>query len=294
MVDEIVAKSILNKQKKRDDWFLVDYTVNPYQGCTFRCVYCYIRGSKYGTHSTRRLSVKVNAPELLAKQLERKAEKGEYGMIGVASQEAYLPVEEKLGMTRQLLTIILTHRFPVHVLTKSTLVLRDLDILKAIDRQAILPVDLQASLGRGTIVSTSISTLDRKLAKIFEPGAPAPEERLETIARCKEEGFLVGVNYIPVLPYLSDTDEHLEAMVKTAKVYGVDFVLIGGLTLFGNGPDDCRTQYYKTLQEHFPRLVPEYKRLFRIFFSPPKTYCWDLEKRAKRWCERYGVKNRIA
>ena len=85
MVNEIQVKSILNKHKKRDDWFLDDYSVNPYQGCSFDCVYCYTRGSKYGTHLARTLSVKVNAPQLLEKQLSRRAEKGEHGIICFAS-----------------------------------------------------------------------------------------------------------------------------------------------------------------------------------------------------------------
>jgi len=219
MVNEIRVKSILNKHKKRDDWFLDDYSINPYQGCSFNCVYCYTRGSKYGTHLAKTLSVKVNAPELLEKQLIRRARKGEHGIICIASQEAYLPIEKKLRMTRKLLGIILRYRFPVHVGTKSTLVVRDLDILREIDRNAILPEDLKHKLKRGVIISFSFSTLDEKLAKIFEPGAPKPRERLETMSKCKEEGFLVGANFIPVLPFLSDSDEQLEEMIKTAELW---------------------------------------------------------------------------
>ena len=107
MVNEIQAKSILNKHKKRDDWFLDDYSVNPYPGCSFNCVYCYARGSKYGTHLAKTLSVKLNAPELLGKQLSRRAKKEEYGIICFASQEAYVPIEREYQITRQLLEIVL-------------------------------------------------------------------------------------------------------------------------------------------------------------------------------------------
>jgi len=75
MVNEIKVKSILNKHKKRDDWFLDDYSVNPYSGCSFNCIYCYIRGSKYGENMAKTLSVKINAPELLEKQLSRRAKR---------------------------------------------------------------------------------------------------------------------------------------------------------------------------------------------------------------------------
>jgi len=85
------------------------------------------------------------------------------------------------------------------------------------------------------------------LAKTFEPGAPSPQVRLETLKKCQEKGFLVGVNYIPVLPFLSDSDRQLDEMIKTAKDYGADFAFVGALTLFGKGPTDCKTLYYKVL-----------------------------------------------
>ena len=289
VVNRIEAKSILNKQKKRDSWFLVDYSVNPYQGCPFGCIYCYTRGSKYGTHLARTLSVKVNAPELLDRQLSRRAEKKEYGIIAFASQEAYPPIEEELGVTRTLLEICLKHRFPVFIGTKSTLVVRDLDILREIDRNALLPDDLKPRLNRGAIVSVSLSTVDERLARIFEPGAPTPMERLETMGRCQKEGFLTGVNFIPVLPFLSDSDERLEEMIKAASDLRAGFVLVGGLTLFGEGPTDCRTLYFKALEVHFPELVPKYQDLFGGSFGPPWRYQKVLERRAKALCERYGV-----
>lgn len=224
MVNEIQVKSILNKHKKREDWFLDDYSANPYEGCSFNCIYCYIRGSKYGENMTKTLSAKVNAPEVLEKQLKRRAKEGEYGIISLSSStEPYMPIEEELKLTRKLLEIILRYKFPVHVLTKSKLILRDLDLLKEIDKNAILPDDLKPKLRRGAVISLSISTLDEKLAKILEPGAPAPKERLETIQKCKKEGFLVGVDFIPVLPFLSDADEQLDEMIKIAKEYGQIF-----------------------------------------------------------------------
>jgi DNA repair photolyase len=198
-----------------------------------------------------------------------------------------------MKLTRRLLKIILRYKFPVHVLTKSKLVLRDLDLLKEIDKTAILPDDLKPKLKRGVITSFSISTLDEKLAKILEPGAPAPKERLETMQKCKEEGFSVGVDYIPVLPFLSDADEQLDEMIKTAKEYGAKFVLVGALTLFGDKPADCKTLYYKFLEKYYPKLIPKYKSLFRIFFQPSKEYQKELEEKAKRLYEKYGVKNNI-
>ncbi len=294
MVNEIRVKSILNRHRKRDDWFLDDYSVNPYSGCSFNCIYCYIRGSKYGENMAKTLSVKINAPELLEKQLARRAKKREYGIIALSSAtEPYMQIEEKLGLTRRLLEIILKYRFPVHILTKSKLVLRDLDILKEIDKNAILPADLQPDLKHGAIISFSISTLDEKLAKILEPGAPEPIERLETMKECKEAGFLTGVCFIPVLPFLSDSEEEVDELIKTAKEYGADFCLAGALTLYGDRAADCKTLYYKFLEKHHPDLVPGYKSLYRTFFAPSKGYQKELESKSRRLCDEYGLKNGI-
>jgi DNA repair photolyase len=133
-MQKVKVKSVLNKQKKRDEWFLCDYSLNPYYGCSFNCLYCYIRGSKYGTTMTERFALKSNAREVLEKQLARRAKRGEYGIIAFASStDPYLPLPEGLALTRDLLRIIRTYHFPVEISTKSTRVIRDLDVLKQID-----------------------------------------------------------------------------------------------------------------------------------------------------------------
>jgi len=294
MVNNIQVKSILNKHKKRDDWFLDDYSVNPYSGCSFNCIYCYIRGSKYGENMAKTLSIKINAPELLEKQLSRRAKKEEYGIIALSSStEPYMPIEEKLKLTGKLLEIILKYKFPVEIATKSKLVLRDFDILKEIDKKAILPADLKPELKHGVIISFSISTLDEKLTKILEPGAPKPIERLETMKKCKEEGFFTGICFIPVLPFLSDSEEQLDKTIRTVKQHGADFIFVGSLTLFGKDPVDCKILYYKFLEKYYPELVSKYKSLYRIFFAPSKEYQKELEEKSKRLCEKYGIKNKI-
>lgn len=152
----ITVKTILNKTKRRDPWFLDDYTVNPYSGCSFNCLYCYIRGSKYGTHMEERLSYKANAAELLEKQLALRARKGQYGIIVLSSAtDPYLQFEQEYELTRKLLEIILKYRFPVHIITKSDLVIRDLDLLAEINRSAILPAELEDKLEQKAIITFS-------------------------------------------------------------------------------------------------------------------------------------------
>jgi len=294
VVREIKVKSILNKQKHVDDWFLSGYSLNPYSGCSFNCVYCYTRGSIYGEHQVSGLAAKINAPELLVKQLKNRVRKKEYGFIALGSAtDAYLPVEKDLKITRELLMIILRFHFPVHVLTRSPLVLRDLDILKKIGEKAILPLELEGKMDTGVVLSFSFSTTDEKLARIFEPAAPSPMERLETMKKCKEEGFTVGAIFMPLLPFLSDCEEHLDKMIKDAKDYGADFVMASGLTLFGEGPQDCKTRYYKVLEEHFPELVPKTKAIFGNSFAPSRRYQRELHLKIIKLSKKHQIRNSV-
>lgn len=294
MAYEIEVKSILNKKKKRDSWFLDEYTLNPYQGCSFNCLYCYIRGSKYGENMEEKVTIKTNAIPLLDKQLAFRVKKKQYGIIAVASAiDPYMHVDDTAALTRECLRVILKHRFPVLIITKSTGVMRDLDILHEIDREAILPDDLKPALSHGAILSFSISTLDETLAKKLEPGAPSPKARLETMRHCKEQGFLVGVNCIPTLPFLSDSEEKLEEMIVTAKEYGADYILIGGLTLFGDGQADSKTLYYKFLERIGPEWVTAYRKLYLGFPYPPHHYIESLNEKATRLCAKHKIRNRI-
>src|SRR6185436_9155232 len=193
MPHEKQVKSILNKHKKRDSWFLDEYSVNPYEGCSCNCLYCYVRGSKYGENMDNGLAIKSNALEVLEKQLRTKAKKGQYGIVVVGSAtDAYLHHEEKWRLTEGMLKLLLRYRFPVFISTKSTLVLRDIELLKQIDKAAILPEDLKTTLGRGVILSTSLSTMNEQIANMLEPGAATPPERLEILRQLKQQGFLCG------------------------------------------------------------------------------------------------------
>ncbi|WP_231916439.1 SPL family radical SAM protein [Methanobacterium congolense] len=296
---EIKVKSLLNKHKKRDSCFLDDYTLNPYAGCSMGCIYCYTRGSKYGARQTPEnvtnmdVALKADAASILKRQLKNRLRRGERGFIVLGSAaEAYPNVENDLKVTREILGLIKRFKFPVHVCTRSKLVLRDLDLLRAVNETAVLPDDLDY-LEHGVFISFSFSTLDEGLARLLEPGAPSPQERLETMKKCSVAGFKVGVINMPVLPFLSDSDESLEAMVKSAKEHGASYVMFAALTLFGNGPEDCRTLYYKFLEDNYPELIPEYQKLFRNSSYPSNTYQKDLSRRAKKVSDKYNIKTRI-
>lgn len=294
LMKEVVVKSILNKKKKRDSWFLDDYTLNPYGGCSFNCQYCYIRGSKYGENMAETLAVKINGAEVLDRQLGFRSKKDQHGIIALASAtDPYIKAEEKYRLTESFLKLILKHRFPVMIITKSTLVTRDIQLLSEIDKNAIHANDLRERIKGGVAVSFSLSTIDADLAATLEPGAPPPIERLRAMQCCKDAGLKVGVNCMPILPFVSDSDDQLDLLVKTAKQFGADYIFIGGLTLFGDQPADSRTLYYKFLERRFPHLRKDYKKLYRIFFAPSKTYLADLERKASAICNKYTIRRSI-
>ena len=168
-----------------------------------------------------------------------------------------------------------------------------MDILKKINENAILPANLKPKLKGGAIISFSFSTPDEKLAKIFEPNAPTPKKRLETMKKFKDAGFKVGVCYMPVLPFLSDSDKQIEKMVVLAKNYGADSILTAGLTLFGEEANDCKTVYYKIIERNFPEILEKTKRLFGDKFYPTSKYQKDLAQRADKICKKYEIKNRF-
>jgi DNA repair photolyase len=241
-----------------------------------------------------KLSVKSNAAELLAKQLKLRASKNQYGIIVLSSStDPYLQFEKTEKITRQMLEVIRDYRFPVHIITRSDLVTRDFDILHEINRNAILPPDLERKLKDKVIVTFSFSTIDNGVAKIFEPGATAPSLRLETLKKTSEEGFLTGVSMMPLIPYISDTSESLNNMFTAFKKAGARYVMPAGITLFGNGTGDSKTLMFRAIEKHFPHLIDKYHRFFDHSTELPEFYQKAFYKKMKEMSETYQVWDRI-
>ncbi len=294
MPQEIQIRSILNKTKRRDAWFLDDYTLNPYSGCSFNCLYCYIRGSKYGEHMEEKLSVKINAVELLEKKLATLAKKEQHGVIVLSSAtDPYLQFEKELGLARKLLEVILKYRFPLHLITKSDLVLRDIDLLKEIDKTAIFPKDLRGKTLHKAFITFSFSTIDDNIAKIFEPGATRPSVRLETLKKMADEKFLTGVSMMPTLPFISDTGEHLEQMFSAFRKHGAQYVMPSTITLFGNDTADSKTLVLRAVEKHYPHLLPKYQKWFSHSQGMPDHYRRAFGQKMKELGQKYYLRDRI-
>ncbi|WP_317898797.1 SPL family radical SAM protein [Aurantibacillus circumpalustris] len=293
MQKEVLVKTILNKAKKRDAWFLDDYRVNLYSSCSFNCLYCYIRGSKYGTNLENNLSIKINALELLDKQLSLRAKKGQYGFIVMSSAtDPYLHIEKKYEHTREALKIIAKHKFPVHMITKSPLIERDFDLLHYINKNAHVPFDLKEKL-KGVIISFSFSTLNDKVAEIFEPGAPRPKERLVGLKNAISEKFHSGVSMMPLLPFISDTKEHLDLLFSTFRSSGAKYMMPSTITLFGNEKADSKTLVLNAIRKHFPELENKYLNYFRYSNELPEFYRKAFYIKMKEMSATYGIKDRI-
>ncbi len=235
----------------------------------------------------RSVATKENAIEVLDKQLALRARKEQFGIIVVSSAtEPYSQFEEELQTTRKILERILHYRFPVHVITRSNMVTRDFDVLKEIDTKAILPRDLEGRLDHKAMITFSFSTLDDKVAKIFEPGGTPPTLRLEALKASVEAGFHSGVSLMPLLPFISDTVEHLEEFYSTFAEAGAKYILPASITLFGDGPAASKTLTIRAVEKHFPELADNWRKLFVYGYQIDKNYDKALVERI------YGVKRK--
>jgi len=172
------------------------------------------------------------------------------------------------------------------------MVLRDIDILKKIDKEAILPKDI-ANLDSKVITTFSFSTLDENIAKLFEPYAPSTKRRLNAMKRLKKEGFLVGISLMHMLPYISDTEIAIDEMVSKFKDIEVDYLFGGGLTLYGDTDNDSKIKYYKLLNENFPDIVDDTKRVFRNKEYPLGSYQNKVYGRLANVSKKYNIRNSI-
>ncbi|GAA5819553.1 MAG: radical SAM superfamily protein [Methanobrevibacter sp. CfCl-M3] len=292
------VKTILNNKSGVRSFFLGDYTLNPYMGCSFDCSYCYVNGSKY-VNQTSSLTVKSNACEILRTKLKNKAKNGERAvMILGSATECYMPIEKELGLTRDILKIINRFRFAVHIITKSDLILRDIDILKKIQKSAILPQDIVVKYKGNenelyklkAILTFSFSTTDDKIAKIFEYNTPRPSKRLKTIKRLKKEGFLTGVSLMPTLPFISDTEEGLNKIFSDFKKYDVDYIIHGSLTLFGDSSNHSKARYLGLLKEYCPEIYEKTAKMFQKKDNLSKIYQKELNERVFRIAKNFNIK----
>jgi len=191
------------------------------------------------------------------------------------------PVEKKYRLSRRMLEVCLELGFPVFILEKSDLVVRDLDLLRGLAKRGV-PVITGFSI---------ITTQDNEVRRLFEPGAPSVERRFKAMRRFAEAGLLTGTVMMPVLPFIYDKEENLEAVVARTKECGGSYVLVGSLTL----ASPQREWFYDALRRYDPSLVERYQGLYDggNSYSPHPDYWARLGRKVEELCRRYGLRDRI-
>jgi DNA repair photolyase len=249
-IREIQAKVLLSHCKQPESWFGVKYNMNLYRGCEHHCIYCDSRSDCYQIEDfDGELLVKANAIELLRKELARKRVKGTVGTG--AMQDPYTPPEARLNITGQALEVIRAFRYPVHITTKSDLILKDLDTLVAIN-------EVHAS------VCFTVTTADDELGKMVEPGAPPVSRRFKAAKILAEHGIQVGILMMPVLPFIEDSAENVTQIVEMAYEHGVGFIVPWfGMSLRAGQ----REFFYRRLDELFPGLRIKYEQRYGDRYS---------------------------
>lgn len=269
---EILAKTILTKNKYPQYWFGNNYNMNLYRGCHHGCIYCDSRSECYQNDSFDTVMVKKDVLTLLQKELSRKRKKGVVG-IGAMS-DTYNSFEKELEITRGALKLIRDYHFGVSLETKSDLVVRDIDLF----------LDIQKY--NDVIIKLSITTVDDQLSKVIEPYAPVSSQRFQAIKQLSDAGVFTGILMHPVLPFITDNEENIKEMVRLAYQNGAKFIhAYFGVTL----RDRQRDYYYQNLENDFPNLKDKYIKHYGQRYQCLSKNRKHLEYVFKKECQKYGI-----
>ena len=269
---EIPCKSALN----RVSGMSFRWSLNPYRGCLHGCHYCYARathpylGLNADDDFETKIVVKTNMVEVLRQELSKPSWTRERVAIGTAT-DAYQPCEGRYRLTRRCLETLSDHDTPVTIVTKATLILRDLDLLA------------ELAQGPGATVYFTITTLETELWRVIEPGTPPPLKRLQVMNRLSEAGVPCGVFLAPILPGITDSVESIEAVAATAKALGAASF---GSAVLRLAPQ-VKEHYLAFVSETFPDLLPRYERAY-AGTTIAADYQMAIERRLARVREQRG------
>jgi len=255
------------------------WTINPYRGCEFGCKYCYARYThefmemRDGIEFEQKIYAKQHAAELLRQEL-RRVKQGEDIAIGTAT-DPYQPIERKLEITRAILQEFARHSgLELGIVTKSAMVVRDIDLLREISRKNWISV------------SVTVTTTDAELARVLEPRAPRPDLRLQALKQLRDAGVRAGVICAPVLPGITDSPRQLEAVVRAAAEAKACHIYANPLFL-----KPCSAAVFMPfLKENFPQLVPDYEIRFKDRAFLPTAYRKRISELFARLRVKHGIR----
>lgn len=222
-------------------WFWSKYSVQPYIGCQYGCSYCFLRASVYGIKSFSEIvKYKFNSPQILNEELFQYTP----DIITVGD---YQPAESKFKLTRNLLKVCLKHHFPVLIIVKSLLVLRDIDLLQELTKKSWVRV-----------IFSIASAGSSNYREYFEPNTSTIESRFQALNKIHQAGIYVGVSLMPVMPEINDSFQNLSQIIEQSVANGAQFIIGGGLTLL----EGQKTHFYQSLIRFKPELVKKYRQLY--------------------------------
>jgi DNA repair photolyase len=277
---ELRSKDLLNKFNGRPMPF--GWTVNPYRGCEMACRYCFARytheylGLNDPSAFERRIYVKNADRDRLVGELRRARRSGQLVAMGTAT-DPYQPAEGRFAVTRRVLEA--TRSVPglhLSITTKSTLVTRDADLLREI------------SAASDVVVNLSITTVDAALARRLEPRAPRPDLRFAAMKTLGEAGVAVRLFIMPILPHLTDDETNLKSLLMAARDAGANGAESNVLFL----RPGTREVFFDFLATDFPRLIPEYERLYSESAYAPPDYVGETQTRVRRLADEVGLSAR--
>ena len=272
----VECKSFLHHFDKK--FLPFSWGANPYRGCEHSCPYCFARYThKYlGYNSNKdfdeKIFVKVNASEVLEKELSRTKWKKEAVNLGSIC-DPYQPAERKFKITRQVLKVFAKHRNPLFIGTKSDLILRDLDILSEMAKDTTL------------MVNFTITTLDENIRRKIEPRAASTKARLDAVKQLSDAGVTVGILFMPIFPYLTDDSKNINGVVKAITDAGAKNMIPGVLNLKAS----CRNRILSFMEEEFPKLLPKYLELYKKAYAT-KEYRNEIYKMIEVARRKYDLK----
>ncbi len=274
---EVAAKSALNKVPALSA-MPFDWTINPYRGCTHACVYCYARGSHSwleldtGRGFDTEIVVKVNVADVLERELARPSWAREPVALGT-NTDPYQRAEGRYRLMPGIIAALAGSGTPLSILTKGTLLRRDLPLLRAAAREVSV----------GLAVSIAIAAED--LQPTLEPGTPSVRARLDLVRALTEAGLPCGVFVAPVLPYLTDTDDHLDRLLGQIAAAGATGCTVVPLHL----RPGAREWFFTWLQRERPALVPAYQQIFGRGSYVGADYRRSLARRVSPILDRHGL-----
>ena len=277
---EVQARSIINRVPAASRMHF-NWTINPYRGCTHACVYCFARKTHTyldldaGQDFDTRVVVKVNAGTLLRRELSAPRWSREHIAMGT-NVDCYQRAEGRYRLMRDILAALRDFANPFSILTKGTLILRDLDLLR------------QAAEVTRVGLSLSIGSIDETLWRAAEPGTPSPRRRLDVLRQLSDAGFGVGVLVAPILPGLSDSDESIDATVAALAAAGA----AGATPIPLHLRPGAREWYLAWLRRTRPDLVSRYRELYQGGSYADKAYQEDVCARVRAAAERHGIVQR--